>query len=372
MTRFRALDSAFLRPGWLTAILGTAAVLAACAFVVRRQTEKAEHDFPPKGRFIDVDGVRLHYLEYGQADAAQTVVLLHGNGTMGAEFDIAGLAEQAAQRYRVIAFDRPGYGYSERPHDRPWRPQEQADLIDTALRQLGVHDAVVLGHSWGANVALAMGIRHPQNVGALVLGSGYYSPSVRFDVPLLSAPALPLIGPLMRHTISPLLGRFLWPLMSRRLFAPASPTLAFKQRYPVWMSLRPSQLLASAVESARMIPAAISLRRYHSEMSVPTVVIAGASDRLLMTRWNSSRLSERLPQAWLRIVEGSGHMVHHTAPHQVMAAIHQAAGMVRPKAAELQPVEEVTTSLTLSGNSSDASRRLVPEHAFLQATGSHR
>ena len=189
MTRLRTFDSDSRRPGLATVLLGAAAVLAACALVVRRQTHKAERDFPARGHFIEVDGLRLHYLQYGPEDAAQSVVLLHGNGTLGEEFDICGLAEKAAQRYRVIVFDRPGYGYSERPNDRAWRAQEQADLMHLALRRLGVRHPVVLGHSWGAHVALAMGIRQPDAVGALVLASGYYTPSLRFDVPLLSAPA---------------------------------------------------------------------------------------------------------------------------------------------------------------------------------------
>ena len=137
--------------------------------------------------------------------------------------------------------------------------------------------------------------------------------------------------------------------MIKRMFAPAAPTPAFQQRYPIWMSLRPSQLQASAAESARMIPSAISLRRHHRDMRVPTVVIAGASDRLLVTRWNSSRLIERLPHSWLRVVEGSGHMVHHTAPSQVLAAIHQAAGMVRPRVAEVHSLGDVKPSAAWTG-----------------------
>ena len=76
-----------------------------------------------------------------------------------------------------------------------------------------------------------------------------------------------------------------------------------------------------------MIPAALSLRRHHATMQVPTVVVAGAGDLLVNARWSSSALAGRLSQGWLRLVEGAGHMVHHTAPHQVMAAIHQAAAL---------------------------------------------
>jgi pimeloyl-ACP methyl ester carboxylesterase len=335
-----SIPGAAARSGWLGAAAAGALALAACALVVRRQTQKVEREFPPKGHFIEVEGVQLHYLLYGKDDAAQTVVLLHGNGTLGEEFDISGLVRQASQRYRVLVFDRPGYGYSQRPADRNWGPQQQADLIDAALRQLGVHSPVVLGHSWGALVALAMGERHPDNLGALVLASGYYTPSLRLDVPWFSLPALPAIGTLMRHTISPLLGRLLWPLMVRRMFAPAATTQAFKQRYPVWMSLRPSQLQASAAETAWMIPSTLALRRHHRDMTVPTVVIAGASDRLLSTRWNSVRLNERLPHSSLRTVQGSGHMVHHTATSEVMKAIDEAAGKALDRVRVARPAEQ--------------------------------
>lgn len=313
---------------WLAAAAASAAVLAACAALVRHKVREAERAHPPQGRFVGVDGVRLHFTVRGRDESPQTLVLLHGNGTMGEDFDISGLVGQAATRYRVIVFDRPGYGHSERPAGRRFGPEEQADLVHAALLRLGVEDPIVVGHSWGALVALAMGLRHPQDVGSLVLVSGYYFPSLRLDVPLLASPALPGLGVLMRHTVSPLLARALWPLLTRRWFAPAAVSEEFKRRYPTWMSLRPSQLAASAQESAAMVPAAAALRRRYAELAVPAVLVAGASDRMLSSDWHSARLHQRLARSWLRVVEGAGHMVHHAAPGQVLAAIDQAAGMV--------------------------------------------
>jgi pimeloyl-ACP methyl ester carboxylesterase len=306
-------------------VLATATALAVCAAVVRHQVRKAERLCPPTGRFVTIDGVRLRYRERGDGPP---LVLLHGNATLAEDFDIAGVYGEASARYRVVAFDRPGFGYSERPHDRNWTPQAQADLIHAAMRVIGITEpAVVVGHSWGAQVALAMGLRHADDVRALVLLSGYYFPSVRLDVPFMSAPAIPVIGSLMRHTVSPLLGRLTWPLFLRRLFAPSDTSPAFKAQFPVWMSLRPSQLRASAAESALMIPGALSLLRQHSRLRVPAVVMAGDSDRLLSTRWHSERLHERLPTSELRLQPGAGHMVHHVAPAQVLAAIDRAMAM---------------------------------------------
>jgi len=297
--------------------------LGACAVAVAALTRQAERSFPPKGRFITVDGVKLHYRSLGSDAAAETIVLLHGNGTMAEELEISGLADQLAAHHRVVLFDRPGYGYSERPPSRRWMPHEQADLFVKAFAQLGLERPVVLGHSWGTLVALSIGLHHADAIGGLVLVSGYYFPSLRLDVSVLSAPAVPVLGTLMRHTVSPLLGRLMWPLALRRMFAPTAPTARFERRYPVWMSLRPSQLRASASESAQMIPAATALRPLYRDLKVPTVLVAGADDRLLSTRWHSSHLHEEIADSWLRIVEGAGHMVHHVATGQVVAAVEQ-------------------------------------------------
>ena len=295
--------------------------LSAAALVVRNRTRRAERLNPPTGRFVHVDGVRLHYVERGEG---LPVVLLHGNGTMVQDFDLSGVLDLAAVHYRVIAFDRPGYGHSTRPRDRIWTPAAQAELFARAFRALGIDRPVVVGHSWGTLVALALGLQHPDAVRSLVLLSGYYFPSVRLDVPLLSPPAIPVVGTLMRHTLSPLLGRALWPALMKRLFGPGPVPRRFLQHYPKGMSLRPSQLKASAAESALMIPAAAGLRRHYAELRTPAFIVAGAEDRYVSAQ-QSVRLHEAVQGSDLRLVSGMGHMVHHFAPRKVVAAIDAAA-----------------------------------------------
>src|ERR1700709_2262316 len=95
------------------------------------------------------------------------------------DFQSSGLIDLAAEHYRVIVFDRPGFGHSSRPRDTIWTPHAQADLLAKAILRLNVQHAIVLGHSWGASVAVAMALKHPELVQALVLASGYYFPTVR-------------------------------------------------------------------------------------------------------------------------------------------------------------------------------------------------
>jgi pimeloyl-ACP methyl ester carboxylesterase len=308
--------------GALTALAAAGVALAASAVLVRRRTRRTERNNPPTGRFVKVDGVHLHYIERGRGEP---LVLLHGNATFGRDFDIAGLVDLAATHYRVIVFDRPGFGHSERPHDRIWTPEAQAALLHTALRSLGVEQGVFFGHSWGTQVALAMALNHPGMVKSLALASGYYYPSVRADVVPRSLPAVPVLGALLRHTISPWIGRALWPMIVRKLFSPSRVSREFSTRFPMWMCLRPSQLRAGAAEAALQIPSAISLSHRYDRLDIPVVLIAGEGDRVVSPDGQTARLHDALALSEMRLVPGGGHMIHHVQPHEVMLAIDRAA-----------------------------------------------
>ena len=248
-----------------------AGALAATALLNRHLAKKAEQDNPPAGRFFEEDGVRLHYVERG---SGAPLVLLHGNGSMIQDFESSGLVDLAAKNFRVIIIDRPGFGHSSRPRNVIWTPDAQAQLIKRALERMGVSQAIVLGHSWGASVAVALALIFPDLVRGLVLASGYYYPTVRPDVVALSTPAVPVVGDVLGHTLSPILSRLMWPLLMAKIFGPRSAPAKFDQ-FPKEMALRPSQIRASAAESALMIPDAFHFQDKYSDLKMHVVIIAG-------------------------------------------------------------------------------------------------
>ncbi|MEO8318324.1 MAG: alpha/beta hydrolase [Bradyrhizobium sp.] len=296
--------------------------LVALVLVNRYLAHKAERDNPPAGRFLEVNGVRLHYVERGAGDP---VVLLHGNGSMIQDFESSGLIDLVARENRVIVFDRPGFGHSGRPRNVVWTPDAQAELIQLALAQLGVSSAIVLGHSWGASVAVAMALKYPTLVRGLVLASGYYYPTPRPDVVAMAAPSVPLVGDILSHTLSPLLSRVIWPLMLKKIFGPRSVPKKFNA-FPKEMALRPSQIRASAAESALMIPDAFMLRHHYADLKMPVVIIAGEQDKLIDIDNQSARLHSDITQSRFHRLAGNGHMIQQTATNQVMSAITEIAG----------------------------------------------
>jgi pimeloyl-ACP methyl ester carboxylesterase len=300
--------------------LSAAATLASAAFVHQRAW-RAERDSPPLGRIVEIDGVRMHYLERGHGTP---LVMLHGNGSMLQEVRLSGLYELAAARYRVIVPDRPGYGHSSRPRSKWWGPRSQAALLRALLAQLGVERPILFGHSFGALVALAYALDHPAETRGVVLASGYYFPTARLDVPFMAAPAVPIFGDLMRHTVSPLIARALWPHMLKVLFSPA-PVPRYFQLFPTWMALRPSQLRAAAEEAALLVPSASRMQRRYRTLQVPAVIVAGAQDRYVDPSRHSIALARHIAAAELVMSPRAGHMVHHVDPRRVLHAIEVAA-----------------------------------------------
>lgn len=299
-------------------VAAAATVTAVGALWFRHRASRAERDNPPVGHFIEVDGARLHYIDKGEGPP---VVLLHGNTVVLQDFVASGLIDRLAKRHRVIAFDRPGFGYSERPRGHLWTAQTQADAIRHALGRLGVDAPVVLGHSWGSLVALCMALGGAPSVRALVLVSGYYYPTARLDVALTAPAALPVLGDLLRYTVSPLTGRLLLKQTVAAMFSPLPVPDNFFDVIAPEMLLRPSQIKAEAGDAAAMIPAAARLRDDYSALAIPVSIFAGANDKIVDPQAHSVRLHRAVPHSSLAVVPGAGHMVHHAAADQIVAAI---------------------------------------------------
>ncbi len=304
-----------------TTALAAVATLATLAVANHLVARRAERRHPPEGSFIVVDGVRLHYSDRGEGSP---VVLIHGNAVTGDDWNTSGVAELLLQTHRVIIFDRPGFGYSERPRGRMWTADQQAELLHKALHQLGIDRPVVVGHSWGTIVALALAVRHQADIAGLVLLSGYYFWTLRPDVLMVAAGALPVLGDVLRYSVSPLLGWLQMPLLKWQMFSPARVPARFQAEYSPAMALRPSQIRATSVDGALMIPGALALRRHYKDLTLPVVIIAGDGDKVVYKR-RSEQLAASIQGSVLQVVRGAGHMVHHLAARQVVEAVESVA-----------------------------------------------
>jgi pimeloyl-ACP methyl ester carboxylesterase len=299
------------------------ALLALLVYVVAKVVERRN---PPVGNFLEIDGTRLHYIERG---TGLPVVFLHGNATMLQDFLLSEAFASAAKQNRAIAFDRPGFGYSTRPRARTWTASEQADVIAEALRRLNLGPVALVGHSWGTLVAVAVAERHPALVRSVVLLSGYYYPTPRFDAALASVGAMPLIGDILRYTFIPVVGLLMLPITLRIMFAPCPLPDRFGRKFPRLMMLRPWQLRASLGDGAVMLQSAAGLQRRYQAVQVPTFITAGGEDRVVDPS-QSNKLHQDIRGSELHVLPAVGHMVQHSAPDEVAAIVRRSIETVGP------------------------------------------
>ena len=303
------------RSGTVSAIAASAAVVGALAAVVRFATWRAERQYPPIGAFLNVDGVRLHYVDKGQGPP---VVLLHGNGALLQDLTLSVL-HGLTRQHRVVVFDRPGCGYSHRTGGRIWTPEAQAALIHAAVRHLGLDRPLLIGHSFGASVALSYAAMYPGEIRGAVLVSGYYYPTFRPDMVASEILAMPGIGWLVRNTVAPLASRFLAPRLAARLFAP-NPIPPNFRKFPLDLALRPSQLRTIGEDTLALRRWTRRMQGRYSAIRAPIAILTGSVDQIVDANRQSVRLHRAIEGASPRVLPGIGHMLHHVSPDEVVRA----------------------------------------------------
>lgn len=282
-----------------------------------QQEARAEAAFPPSGAFLDVDGTRVHYLEKGEGPA---VILIHGASGNLRDMSFS-LVDRLSETYRVIAFDRPGLGYTDVISDMSITGQ--ARLLAKAARQLGAEAPLLVGQSYGGAVAKAWALEHP--AAALVtLGS----PALPWDTPLPRLYQInthPVIGPLAIPLLAAWVPESYVQKAIEEVFLPQPEPPGYADHIGAPLSLRRTSLRANAMQRAALLSEIAQLEPRWETLTLPIELVHGEADTTVGLTIHSEPLAARLPNANLTALPGIGHMPHHVAQDTVVAAIDRAA-----------------------------------------------
>lgn len=299
--------------------------LAGLALIVlvraQRHEAAAQAAYPPIGRFVDVGGVPVHAVVMG---AGPDLVLIHG--ASGNLRDMTfGLAPRLAERYRVFVFDRPGLGYTPRLHRAGASLAEQADLLHAAAEKLGARRPIVVGQSYGGAVALSWALRHPDAISALV------------PVAAASHPWRGGVSTFYRLTASRLGATFLVPVITafasderveraiESIFAPQAEPEGYADHVGAGLTLRRQTLIANARQRTNLLEEIRAQVADYPRIDVPVEIVHGTADTTVGLEIHSEPLAHAIPGANLVRLPGVGHMPHHVAQDEVVAAIDRAA-----------------------------------------------
>jgi len=315
-------------------VLTIAAAIGASAAITMWGIARIEAAHPAAGRFVDVAGGRLHVVELGSAVAGERlpIVLVHGASGNLEDLRLA-LGDRLAVDRRVILVDRPGHGWSDRPGgSADASPARQAALIAQALDRIGVERFVVLGHSLGGAIAVALTLAYPDRIAGLVLLAPVTHPwpgGIAWYNNVLSTP---VIGPLFARTVALPLGALLLDGGAASVFAPQVAPADYLRRAGVRLLLRPAEFVANAQDVAVLKDFVTAQAPRYGEIAAPTVILTGNADATVSPHLHSVAIAAAVRDARLIVLEGVGHMPHHTNTDAVLAAIRRLPARSMPAA----------------------------------------
>ena len=272
----------------------------------------------PAEAFVETDDGPVRYVQAGQG---RDVVLVHGAMTC-LEDMVLGPFDALAAHYRVTALDRPGHGKTGRPRLHG-SPLTQALRVREAVRGLGLENPILVGHSFGAALAMDWALEFPQELRGVVLISPIVFPEIRLEHLLFGPRAVVGAGDFIAYGPGPYADAWLLPLLWRGVFAPQPMPERFRRDYPFALGSGPSQLLALGEEAVLALPSlALTAARLPS-CPTPVRIIAGEADIVASPHRHARRMAALLPNAEAAVLPGQGHMLHHFAIDEVVQAVRE-------------------------------------------------
>jgi pimeloyl-ACP methyl ester carboxylesterase len=307
-----------------TGLMAAAGVVGGLVGYSALAGRRAERLVPRDGRFVEVDGARLHYVDIGSGPA---ILLVHGLSGQLRNFTYA-LTERLAGDYRVVAVDRPGSGYSiyTRPGGRGLHAQ--AAIIGRFIAAVGLDRPLLVGHSLGGALALTLATQSPKLLGGLALISPLtqketMAPDV-FKALIIPSPGRRLA---LAWTLAAPLGRLRRSRMLEDVFGPDPVPEDFGTRGGSYLSSRPGAIYAASIDITEAVVDLEEVINDYRSITLPVGILFGRSDRLLSPELHGERTAAAIPGAEIKLIDG-GHMIPLTAPEETAAWIRAQAARI--------------------------------------------
>lgn len=272
-------------------------------------------------QFIEINGLKTHVKKMGRGEPV--FVLLHGFGA--SLYSWHAVMEPLSRIGTVIAYDRPGFGLTERPltwkGQNPYSPEAQVDSVIELMNHFEVEKAILVGNSAGGTIAMQVALAHPERVSALILVdpavySGGGTPA--WLRPLLATPQMRRLGPLIARQIQnrgPELINLAW----------HNPDLITPEIIELYRKPLQVENWDKALWEFTLASRPTGLLQRLGDFTMPVLVITGDDDRIVPTE-ESIRLASELPNADLVVIPEAGHVPHEERPDLFLQAVKDFLG----------------------------------------------
>ena len=280
-------------------------------------TEFAEKNVPITGQILDIDGLNMH--GYIEGDGSQDIVFIHG--ALANLRDWVFAARSLSKRdNRFIYIDRPGFGYSERDNSE-WDAERQAEQARAYVKKFNAKNLILVGHSWGALVAMSWAAKYPEEVKGVISISGVNMPfsgvsKIANDTGLFSLAYELYFTNVARKVDSGSIEKF-----AGRMFKPQDIPKAYLAYLGSDLSRRLSTIKANKSDVSVTSEALDKNFAFYDHMEMPIEIIHGEKDFLLPVKSQAVAFHEVIPNSRLHMLPTVGHMAHHFASKEISDSI---------------------------------------------------
>jgi pimeloyl-ACP methyl ester carboxylesterase len=301
---------------------------------------RIEKEYPPAGKFVEVNGAKLHYVHVPAGPNADLppIVFIHG-ASANLNDQMIPLRPPLEGRAELLFFDRPGHGWSERGPGN--NTQElQAGTIAALMDELKIKDAIIVAHSFGGSVAAALALGHPDKVRGLVFLAAATHPwpdkktQWYYDLSVI-----PVIGWLFTETLSLPAGEARMQAASEGVFCPNPAPENYVEKAGIPLVLRPSAFRANAEDVAGLYDFTVRASPRYGEIKKPTIIITGDGDTVVLENVHSKGLARDIAGSELVWVAGLGHKPEYIVPEIAVMAIEKINGASRDLQAAARAAE---------------------------------
>ncbi len=274
----------------------------------------------PESRTVLVNGSPLHYVREG---SGSPLVLIHGTYSSTLVYQMS-VFETLAQRYDVTALDLPGYGKSKRPK-KNMTLDERVEMVHSALRELGIKNPVLVGHSSGGAFVLRYAMNYPGEISGLVLVTPYIEPYDKADLRYRIA-SKPVLGDFFVYGLIKPLKFFKHDASFAKPGFYPDPVREDYAKLEVGQALRRKTFRYNGQDLVALGPALKEMNSRYGEIKVPVTILAGDMDPIASPELNANPLHEKIPQSKLILLKKTGHQPLFTKSTEVIAAIDEIHG----------------------------------------------
>lgn len=277
----------------------------------------AEKNVPAVGTILNLNGLRVH--GYVEGDGSQDVVFIHGAFINLRDWVFA---TRPLSKFdsRLIYIDRPGFGYSERDEGK-WDAERQADLARSYVKNINGKNLILVGHSWGASVAMAWAAKFPEDVKGVVSIAG-------LNMPFSGVSKLANDSGLLKHayelyftSVAKRADNGSIEKFAGRMFKPQDIPTGYLDYVGSDLSRRLSTIKANKNDLLIASQALDQNYTSYGRIEMPVEIIHGNEDFLLPFKSQAVDFNKAIPNSRLHILPNVGHMAHHFALKELSNSI---------------------------------------------------